>query len=94
MRATRSGMLSLQVWKKGIYVYKYLSIGHVILELSSYLLEFPMTIIQHAVNSNWLFNTQSRVLQADSFVLLEIIEKATLNIYMPYLQPLPVNSLL
>ena len=42
-----------------------------------------MMLIQHSVNSNLLFNTQSRVLQADS-VILEINEKATLNINMPY----------
>ena len=42
-----------------------------------------MMLIQHAVNSDWLCNTQSRVLQADWFIL-EINEKATLNINMPY----------
>ena len=44
-----------------------------------------MMLIQHSVNSDWLFNTQSRVLQADWFIL-EINEKATLNINLPYLQ--------
>ena len=39
--------------------------------------------LQHSVNSNLLFNTQSRVLQANS-VILEINEKATLNINMPF----------
>ena len=34
--------------------------------------------MQYSVNSDWLFNTQSRVLQADWFIL-EINEKATLN---------------
>ena len=38
-----------------------------------------MMLIQHSVDSDWLFNTQSRVLQADLFIL-EINEKATLNI--------------
>ena len=37
------------------------------------------------LKSDWLFNTQSRVLQADWFVL-ENDEKATLNINMPYLE--------
>ena len=41
-----------------------------------------MLIIQHSVNSDWPFNTQSKVLQADWFTM-EIIEKATLNINMP-----------
>ena len=41
-----------------------------------------MMLIQHSVNSGWLFNTQSRVLQADWFIL-KINEKATLNINMP-----------
>ena len=39
--------------------------------------KFPMMFIQHSVNSDWLFNTQSRV-------LLENHEEATLNINMPY----------
>ena len=43
-----------------------------------------MMLIQHSVNSDWLVNTQSRVLQTDWFKL-EINEKATLNINMPYL---------
>ena len=42
-----------------------------------------MMFIQHSVNSDWLFSTQSRVLQADWFIL-EISEKAALNINMPY----------
>ena len=43
-----------------------------------------MMLIQHfTVNSDWLFATQSRVLQAD-WLILEINEKATLNINMPY----------
>ena len=42
-----------------------------------------MMLIQHSVNSDWLLNTQSRVLQADWFIL-EINEKATLNINMSY----------
>ena len=42
-----------------------------------------MMLLQHSVNRDRLFNTQSRVLQADWFIL-EINEKATLNINMPY----------
>ena len=42
-----------------------------------------MTLIQHSVDSDWLFNTQSRVLQTDWFEY-EINEKATLNINMVY----------
>ena len=38
--------------------------------------------IQHSVNSDWLFDTKLRVLQADWFVL-ENNEKATLNNNMP-----------
>ena len=38
-----------------------------------------MMLIQHSVNSDWLFNTQSRVLQTD-WLMLENNEKATLNI--------------
>ena len=41
-----------------------------------------MMLVQYSVNSDWLFNTQSRVLQADWFIL-EMNEKATLNINMP-----------
>ena len=37
-----------------------------------------MMLRQHPVNSDWLFNTQSRVLQADRFIL-ELNEKAILN---------------
>ena len=37
----------------------------------------------HSVNSYWLFNTQSRVLQADWFIS-QFNEKATLNINKPY----------
>ena len=42
-----------------------------------------MMLIQHSVNSDWLFNTQSRVLQADWFIL-KINKKATLNFHMSY----------
>ena len=59
-------------------------------ELSSYLLEVPNDSYPTLVDSDWLFNTQSRVLQADWFIL-EINEKATLNINMPYLYPLPLS---
>ena len=37
----------------------------------------------HSVNSDWLFYTTSRVLQADWFIL-DINEEATLNIKMLY----------
>ena len=52
-----------------------------------------MMHVQHSVNSDWLFNTQSRVLQADWFIL-EINEKATLNINMPYWHPLTNSSMI
>ena len=42
-----------------------------------------MTLTQHSVNADWPLNTQSRVLQADRFIL-EIDGKATLNINKPY----------
>ena len=42
-----------------------------------------MMLVEHSVDSDWLFNTQSRVLQAYWFIM-EINEKATLNINMPY----------
>ena len=38
-----------------------------------------MMLMQQSVNSDWLFNTQSRVQQADWFIF-ENIDKATLNI--------------
>ena len=41
--------------------------------------EFPMMLMKHSVNSDWLFNTLSRVLIAD-WLMLENNEKATLNI--------------
>ena len=41
-----------------------------------------MMLEQHSVKSDWLLNTQSRVLHADWFIL-EINEKATLNANMP-----------
>ena len=45
--------------------------------LCSYLLEIPDdAYTQHLVISDWLFNTQSRILQAAWFIL-EINEKAT-----------------
>ena len=43
-----------------------------------------MTCIQHSFDSDWLFNTQSRVLQAD-WLMLKNNEKAALNTNMPYL---------
>ena len=42
-----------------------------------------MILIQHSVSSDWLFNTQSSVHQADWFIV-EINEEETLNINMPY----------
>ena len=42
-----------------------------------------MMPIQHAVNSDWLFNAQSRILHVD-WLIFENNEKATLNINMPY----------
>mgnify|MGYP001800702442 CR=1 FL=1 len=54
--------------------------------LTYYLLmhwKFPMMFIQHSVNADWLFNTQSRVLHADWLMLVNN-EKATMNISMPY----------
>ena len=50
----------------------------------SFYWKFPMVLIEHSVISDWLFNTQSRVQQADWFIL-DINEKATLNIKMPWL---------
>ena len=41
-----------------------------------------MMLIQNSVIFDWLFNTQSRVLQGDWFIL-EINEKTTLNVNMP-----------
>ena len=43
--------------------------------------KFPLMLIQHSVNSDWLFNTQSRVTQADWFIL-EFDGKATSSIRM------------
>ena len=40
-------------------------------------------LTQHPINSDWLFNTQSKVVQVDWFIL-EINGKATLNINMAY----------
>ena len=42
-----------------------------------------MMLIQHSVNSDWLFNTQSRVLQS-KWLILEHNAKATVNRNMPY----------
>ena len=42
-----------------------------------------MMLTQHSINSDWLFNTQSKVVQVDWFIS-EINEKATLNINMAY----------
>ena len=54
------------------------------LELSSCILEIPNDAYTTLSQSDWLFNTQSRVLQADR-LMLKNNEKATLNIHMPYL---------
>ena len=43
-----------------------------------------MILIQHSVNSDWQFQTQSRVQQTDRLIL-ENNEKATSNINIPYL---------
>ena len=55
-----------------------------ILESSSHVLEIPndaFTTLRS--KSDWLFNTKSRVLPVEWFIL-EIKEKATLNTKMPY----------
>ena len=49
-----------------------------------------MMFIQYSVNSGWLCNIQSRVLQADW--LLENNEKATLNVNIPYRDLILRNS--
>ena len=43
-----------------------------------------MMLIQHSVESDWLVNTQSGGLKA-YWCILEINEKTTLNVNMPYL---------
>ena len=43
-----------------------------------------MIQIQHSVDSDWLFHTQSRVQQADLLILVKN-EEAILNINMSYL---------
>ena len=40
--------------------------------------KFSMMLLQHPINSDWLFSTQSRVLQGD-WLMLENNEKATLT---------------
>ena len=47
-------------------------------------LKFPMMHIHHSVNSDWLFNTQSRVLRYDWFIV-DINEKAVLDINMAFM---------
>ena len=42
-----------------------------------------MMLKQRSVDSDWLFNTQSKVLQAD-WLIWEINEKAILKVKMPY----------
>ena len=61
------------------------------LVLSCYVLEIPNDVYTTlSVNSGWLCNIQSRVLQADW--LLENNEKATLNVNMPYRDLILRNS--
>ena len=52
-------------------------------------------LTQHSLNSDWPFNSPSRVMQADWFIL-ENNEKATLNINMSYsvLDQLPLANTL
>ena len=59
------------------FVIGHVNIGIVLL----FFWKFPMMPIQPLVNFDWLFNTQSRILQADWFIL-ETNGKATLNINM------------
>ena len=66
-----------------VMVGELTNMGMLTLGLSSYLLKIPNDAYT-TLNSDWLFDTQSRVLQADWFIL-EIVEMATLNINMPYL---------
>ena len=61
-----------------------IKMGMLTLELFFYWLEIPNDAYSTLRQYDWLFNTQSRVLQADWFIL-EINEKATLNINMPLL---------
>ena len=42
-----------------------------------------MMLLQYSVSSDWLFNAQSRVLQADWYIF-ELNLKAALNFNMPY----------
>ena len=48
-----------------------------------FLLSYPECLYATQSKSEWLFNTQSRVLQAD-WLILENNEKAALSINMPY----------
>ena len=60
--------------------YKYNPFGYVAIEIIFYCIgNSPWCIYK----GDWLFNTQSRILQAD-WLELENYEKATLNINMPY----------
>ena len=43
-----------------------------------------MVLKQHSVISDWLFNTQSKILQAADWSILDINEKATLNINISF----------
>ena len=65
-------------------VPKWVSIGYVNIGII-FLFLGNSQIYSHntQVNSDWLSNTQSRVLQAFWYIL-EINEKTTLNIYMPH----------
>ena len=46
--------------------------------------KFPIMLTQRSVNSDWLFNTQSRVLLQGDWLMLEHNESATWNINMPF----------
>ena len=58
-------------------------IGHVNSGIIFLCWKFPMSLYNTQSKSDWLFNTQSRILQAD-WLSVENNEKATLNINMPY----------
>ena len=54
--------------------------------------KFPMMLMNHSVNYDWLFNTQSKALLAD-WLILENNEKATLNINVLYSKAYAFNIL-
>ena len=63
------------------------------LKLSSIVLEIPIDAYTTWSKSDWLFVTQSRVLQAD-WSILGNYENATLNINMPYSCSLELNNMI